>query len=65
MAYGDTDPVRSGCVNALKTFEDAFNFTGSHIAGMVYGSAMDAGQIASNTKLMQEAFDLGMRLGQG
>jgi hypothetical protein len=29
---------------------------------MVYGSAMDAGQIRSNKKIMQEAFDLGKKL---
>jgi hypothetical protein len=29
---------------------------------MVYGSAMDAGQIRSNEKVMQEAFDLGKKL---
>jgi hypothetical protein len=29
---------------------------------MVYGSAMDAGQIRSNEKIMQEAFDLGKKL---
>jgi hypothetical protein len=29
---------------------------------MVYGSAMDAGEIRSNKKLMQVAFDLGKTL---
>jgi hypothetical protein len=29
---------------------------------MVYGSAMDAGHIQSNKKVMQEAFDLGKKL---
>ncbi len=65
MAYGDVDAVRSGCVNALKTFQDAFAFTGSPIIGMVHGSAMEAGQIASNAKLMQEAFELGVKLARG
>jgi len=62
MTYGDKDPFASGCVNALRTFQDAFAYTGSKIVGMVYGSAMDAGQIRSNENVMQEAFDLGKKL---
>lgn len=62
MSYGDADPVRSGCVNALRTFQDAFRYTGSKIAGMVYGSATEAGEIADNKALMQEAEELGKRL---
>ena len=62
MSYGDVDPVRSGCVNALRTFQDAFRYTGSKIVGMVYGSAMEAGEIANNKALMQEAEELGKRL---
>jgi multimeric flavodoxin WrbA len=62
MSYGDVDPVRSGCVNALRTFQDAFRYTGSKIVGMVYGSAMKAGEIANNKTLMQEAEELGKRL---
>jgi multimeric flavodoxin WrbA len=62
MSYGDVDPVRSGCVNALRTFQDAFRYAGSKIVGMVYGSATDAGEIADNKALMQEAEELGKRL---
>ncbi len=62
MSYGDADAVRSGCVNALRTFQDAFRYTGSKIAGMVYGSAMKAGEIESNEALMREADELGKRL---
>jgi multimeric flavodoxin WrbA len=62
MSYGDVDPVKSGCVNALRTFQDVFRYTGSKIAGMVYGSAMEAGEIANNEDLMREAEKLGNRL---
>jgi multimeric flavodoxin WrbA len=62
MTYGDEDPFSSGCVNALRTFQDAFRYTESNIVGMVYGSAMDAGQIKLNEKVMQEAFELGKKL---
>jgi multimeric flavodoxin WrbA len=62
MSYGDTDPFSSGGVNALRTFQDAFRYTGSKIVGMVYGSAMNAGDIRLNKALMQEAENLGKRL---
>lgn len=62
MSYGDADAVRSGCVNAIRTFQDAFRYTGSKVVGMVYGSAMKAGEIESNEALMREADELGKRL---
>jgi multimeric flavodoxin WrbA len=62
MTYGGEDPFTSGCVNALRTFQDAYGYTESPIVGMVYGSALDAGQIRSNERVMQEAFDLGKKL---
>jgi len=62
MAYGDKDPVASGCVNAVRSFQDSFAYTGSKIVGMVYGSALDAGHIRRNEEVMQEAFDLGKKL---
>ena len=65
MSYGDTDPFTSGCVNALRTFQDAFRYAGARIVGMVYGSAMEAGEIRSNTTLMKAAEELGKRLAAG
>lgn len=62
MTYGDSDPFNSGCVNALRTFQDAFRFTGSRIAGMVYGSALEPGDIEKNASLMDDARKLGRRL---
>lgn len=62
MSYGDADPFGSGCVNALRTFQDAYRYAGSKIVGMVYGSAIEAGEIADNKALMREAEELGKRL---
>ena len=62
MSYGDTDPFSSGCINALRTFQDAFSYVGAKIVGMVYGSAEAAGEIASNTELMKKAEALGKKL---
>lgn len=64
MSYGDTDPFNSGCVNALRSFQDAFRYVGAKMDGMVYGSAEAPGEISSNTALMQQAEDLGKKLGR-
>lgn len=62
MSYGDNDPFKSGCVNALRTFQDAYGYVQACIVGMVYGSAMDAGEIEKNEALMKEAEELGVQL---
>jgi multimeric flavodoxin WrbA len=62
MSYGGEDPFDSGCVNALRTFQDAFGFVGASIVGMVYGSAMGAGEIKTNKALMIKAEGLGEKL---
>ena len=62
MTYGAVDPFDSGCVNAIRTFQDAYKYAGSNIVGMVYGSALDAGDIASNKPLLEEALALGKQL---
>ena len=62
MSYADADPFVSGCVNALRSFQDACNYVGANIVGMVYGCADEAGEIKSNTALMQKAESLGKKL---
>jgi len=62
MSYGDSDAFNSGCVNALRSFQDAYAYVGAHIVGMVYGSAESPGEIASNTTLMTQAEELGKKL---
>ncbi|MCX7982280.1 MAG: flavodoxin family protein [Syntrophales bacterium] len=62
MTYGDVDPFASGCVNALRCFQDAFSYTGSEIVGMIYGSALKAGDIEKNQDLLKEAEKLGRKL---
>ena len=65
MTYGGDDPFDSGCVNALRTFQDAYNYVGAKIVGMVYGSAMGAGDIKTNRALLREAKELGKTLVSG
>jgi len=62
MSYGDTDAFNSGCVNALRTFQDAFKYAGANLVGMVYGSAETPGEIKSNQSLMDQAEALGKKL---
>ena len=62
LTYGDSDPVNSGAVNALRTFQDAFRYIGAEIVGALYGSAHEAGEIAQNSALMDRAYQLGERL---
>ena len=62
MSYGDSDPFNSGCVNALHSFQDAYRYAGARIIGMVYGSAEEPGDIASNAELMAQAEEIGKKL---
>jgi multimeric flavodoxin WrbA len=62
MSYGDSDPFNSGCVNALRSFQDAYRYAGARIVGMVYGSADEPGEIASNAELMAQAEEIGKKL---
>jgi multimeric flavodoxin WrbA len=63
LTYGDLDPFASGAVNAIRTFQDTFNYVKSRIVGMVYGSASEAGEIENNQDLMEKAYELGRQLG--
>ena len=65
MSYGDKDAFSSGCINALRTFQDAYNYVGSEITGMVYGSAEEPGEIVNNKSLLQDAEELGIKLVSG
>ncbi len=65
FAFGGADVFDSGCINAIRTFQDAFRFLGATIVGMVYASAFRAGDIRSNAKVMDEATELGRKLAAG
>jgi len=62
MSYEDVDPFKSGCVNALRSFQDTYNYVGAKIIGMVYGRADAVGEIKANTAMMEEAEELGKKL---
>jgi multimeric flavodoxin WrbA len=63
MTYGDTDPFTSGAVNAIRAFQDICRFIDAPVAGLVYGSATNAGDIQTQSDLLLEAYQLGQKLG--
>jgi hypothetical protein len=44
-------------------FQDISAYLGTVITGSVYGSAFEAGEIASNTEVLDQARELGEKLG--
>lgn len=62
LTYGDTDLYTSGGINAIHTYESMFRFARAEIAGMVYGTAMNIGDIQKQADLMERAFKLGQKL---
>ena len=65
LAYGGDDPFDSGAINAIRTFQDVFNYIPAEIVGIVYGYGSEAGEIRENQDVMEEAYELGRRLGSG
>jgi multimeric flavodoxin WrbA len=62
LTYGDTDPYNSGAINAIRTFQDMLRYIGGNIAGIVYGTAMDVGDVQKQPKLLERAYKLGQKL---
>lgn len=61
LAYGDSDPVSSGAVNALRSFQDICRYVGAHLAGVVYSGG---GEIREQTVVLEQARQLGEALGR-
>jgi multimeric flavodoxin WrbA len=62
LTYGDADPFRSGAVNALRTFQDAFAYVEAVLVGSVYGTGLAPGDVLKQKALLKEAFALGKTL---
>lgn len=62
IAYGDADPFSSGAVNAIRSFQDSFRYVGAQITGMVYGSALEKGDMEKNEAVLKAAKKLGKKL---
>lgn len=59
LVYGDDDPLGSGCINVIRSFQDICLYTGAQWLGAMHGSAYAQGDAAKNAALMQAAFDFG------
>jgi len=62
LCYGGPDVFSSGCVDAVRTMKDIFEFVRCESVGFVYGQAHAPGEIKNNKKLMEAAFKLGITL---
>jgi multimeric flavodoxin WrbA len=62
LTYGGDDPYDSGAINAIRTFQDIFHYIPASIVDIVYGYALDAGEIKNDKKLMRKAYELGRKL---
>ncbi len=65
LTYGGDDPFDSGAINAIRMFQDTFNYIPAEIVGMVYGSASGVGAVVENKDLMAQAYELGRKLAAG
>jgi hypothetical protein len=46
----------------LRSFQDICAYVKANLVGAVYGSANKAGEVQTNVKLLQKAYDLGKKL---
>ena len=63
LTYGDSDLFTSGGINAIYTFESMCRFLNAEIVGMVHGTMSDVGDAEKKPELMEEAYQLGAKLG--
>jgi hypothetical protein len=59
LTFANTDPFKSGTINAIRTFQDSFS---SGIVDIICGNALEAGEIKQNRELMDRAYELGRQL---
>ncbi len=65
LTYGGDDPYDSGAINAIRMFQDMFDYIPAEIVGMVYAHAPGSGGLEKDRELMDRAFELGARLAAG
>lgn len=62
FAFGGEDAYLSGCVNAIRCFQDTCRYTGMIYRGEIYGHAEEPGEVAAHTALLEQARALGRSL---
>jgi multimeric flavodoxin WrbA len=61
FSYGDTDPVGSGVINAIRSFKDMFAYTGSDLCGVIHVTELSEKKLTP--ELEQKVDDLAQALG--
>jgi len=62
LTYGDTDPFTSGAINAIRAFQDMFRYVKANLVGIVYGTALNVGDVQKQAGLLERAYKLGQKL---
>jgi multimeric flavodoxin WrbA len=62
LVYEGDDTYDSGAINAIRMFQDMFNYIPAEIVGFVYGTALDRGAIRKQDDVMLKAIELGSKL---
>jgi hypothetical protein len=62
LVYEGDDPYDAGAINAIRTFQDMFDYVPAEIVGFVYGTAGDPGEIRQQDEVMRRASELGSEL---
>ncbi len=65
LTYGDTDPFTSGAINAIRAFQDMFRYIKANVVGIVYGTALNMGDVQKQADVLERAYKLGQKLGVG
>ena len=62
LTFGGDDPFDAGAINAIRMFQDMFNYIPVESLDIVYGYALDAGEIRKDKDVMEKAHALGKKL---
>ncbi len=62
LVYADEDEISSGAIHAMNSLRDLFDYREAELAGIVHGSAETPGEIKSNARMMDQAYELGKKL---
>jgi multimeric flavodoxin WrbA len=62
LTYADRDIFTSGGINALRAYQDIFNYLEAEIVGHVYTTASEKSEMKNNRAMLKEAFKLGQEL---
>jgi multimeric flavodoxin WrbA len=63
LVHEGDDPFDSGGINAIRMYQDMFNYIPADLVGFVYGTALDPGEIRKQGDVMVKALELGATLG--